>query len=126
MDGGSIPPSSTNHVGRWRIVNRRGTADFCRIFYPVPTCWDCLHLVDYQTIVAKAQDSWNDIFEPTYAPPDLRGKGSRVPELKTSWLPRLNKTRHMSAHERMSFPISTAAFSTRCSVSAMFSMLFGA
>lgn len=61
--------------------------------------WDCLHLIDYQKILAKSQDSWTKLFEASYSPPDLRGKGNISRADKTSWVTELNKIRNQSAHE---------------------------
>ena len=60
--------------------------------------WDCLHLIDYQTIMVQTQEIWLELFARHYTRP---GEGSRSGSWRsrTNWLIELNRIRNENAHK---------------------------
>lgn len=61
------------------------------------TSWDCLHLIDYYTIMTQNYDLWQRVFEKRYTKPgsenDKGGWKARI-----AWLQELNRIRNENAH----------------------------
>lgn len=59
--------------------------------------WDCLHLIDYQSVLQKDMKIWEEIFAEQYTRPGEERKpgGWRA---KTDWMTQLNRIRNENAH----------------------------
>ena len=57
--------------------------------------WDCLHLIDYHTIITQNHDLWVRLFEKDYTKP---GAESGSWKSRATWLQELNGIRNENAH----------------------------
>ncbi|MFG1938855.1 DGQHR domain-containing protein [Micromonospora tulbaghiae] len=59
--------------------------------------WNCLHIIDYHTIVTQSQDRWQELFAEQYT---LPGEGnSRLSwKSRSSWMTELNRIRNENFH----------------------------
>jgi DNA sulfur modification protein DndB len=61
------------------------------------TPWDCLHLIDYYTIMTQNYDLWQRLFEKSYTRPGTENdKGGW--KARASWLQELNRIRNENSH----------------------------
>ena len=61
------------------------------------TEWDCLHLIDYQTIMVQSQEIWLELFAKRYTRPGEETKTGSW-KARTNWLVELNRIRNENAH----------------------------
>lgn len=61
------------------------------------TEWDCLHLINYQTIMVQNQQIWLELFAKQYTRPGEESKPGSWKN-RSSWLIELNRIRNENAH----------------------------
>jgi DNA sulfur modification protein DndB len=59
--------------------------------------WECLHLIDYQTIMVQSQDIWLNLFARQYTRPGDESKSGGW-RRRSSWLVELNRIRNENHH----------------------------
>ena len=57
--------------------------------------WDCLHLIDYKTILTQKQDLWVELFEKQYTRPGEEGRSWKN---AVNWMVELNRIRNENDH----------------------------